>query len=759
MMERIGRFDIASQLAESALATVYKAVDTESQQTVALKVVDLGKVKDREGLLKAVFAEAEQAKSLSSHNIAALYGVGDEGNLLLASMEYVQGNSVATTLARHDGFSVWDLQDIARQVCQALDHAQVHKVVHLSLEPAKVMVQWDGMVKILAFGSSLLNTQAMELSGAVPEVLHYASPEQLRGETCDHRSALFSLGAILYEMATEQKAFPGETVEQVRAAILEGTPPLPHRLKANVNPGLSALIMKTLAKSPDERYQSGQELVRELEQCKAGNTPVTQAKAAPGTQTAGPSKPTMQPKAFAAAAITSPSSAGVTAPLPKASAASAPAATPSKSRFAVDPMMAEPGDSAAPSHSFSEISELPPLKEVYVAPAPPSETEERPEFVVPEIASKPQSEKPKFQVRDAAQRTARAIRKTPPKLYLYSVGAALFLIALYIAGMTLYNYTQDRDTKSAVDLSPILAQPQTETPSQTPAQTPAQSASQPEVPAESASQPEESTTEEQQQPLRAVSGKRGKAKKSPARTAPAVATSQLTVSSTPAGAQISFDGADLCQSPCTLTGIAPGEHTVVANKAGYSRATRNLAMTAGANSSIAIELTLAGATLSVSSKPAGAVVLMDGKDTGKLTPAQFAGIKPGSHNITLQRAGFLDQSSSVSVEAGQASTMNLILTQLGSTDEIRGTGGKFKKVFGRGGDTSGMGIVSIKTQPKGAQIMINNRVLDKTTPFDFYLNPGTYVLDITMPGYKNLHRVINVQEGEKLAIQEMLSTE
>ena len=103
--------------------------------------------------------------------------------------------------------------------------------------------------------------------------------------------------------------------------------------------------------------------------------------------------------------------------------------------------------------------------------------------------------------------------------------------------------------------------------------------------------------------------------------------------------------------------------------------------------------------------------------------------------------------------------MNLILTQLGSTDEIRGTGGKFKKVFGRGGDTSGMGIVSIKTQPKGAQIMINNRVLDKTTPFDFYLNPGTYVLDLTMPGYKNLHRVINVQEGEKLAIQEMLSTE
>src|SRR5207237_10676796 len=100
-------------------------------------------------------------------------------------------------------FSIWVLQDMARQVCQALDHAHGHKVVHQSLEPAKIMVQWDGMVKVLGFGMSAMNSHAIE-SAALPEVLHYASPEQLRGETCDHRSMLFSLGAILYEMATEQ---------------------------------------------------------------------------------------------------------------------------------------------------------------------------------------------------------------------------------------------------------------------------------------------------------------------------------------------------------------------------------------------------------------------------------------------------------------------------------------------------------------------------------------------------------------------------
>jgi hypothetical protein len=698
--------------------------------------------------MKQVFEEAEQAKALSSHNIAALYGVGDEGSLLLAAMEYVQGNSVATTLVRHDGFSIWDLQDVARQVCQALDHAQVHKVVHQSLEPAKIMVQWDGMVKILAFGTSAMNSQAMELSGAVPDVLHYASPEQLRGEDCDQRSALFSLGAILYEMATEQKAFAGETPDQVRTAILESTPPLPHRLKANLNPELSNLIMKAIAKSPAERYQSGQELVHDLEQCKAG------ANATATTPTPSPTPPKMvAPKAVAAAA-----GAGVatskTASVPKSSAAPAPAK--STRSFAVDPMMAEPADAGAAPQSFSEISELPPLKEVYVAPPPPP-VEEQPEFVEAAPVKKVAAVKPKVQVREAAERAMSAIRRTPPKLYLYGVSAAVFLIALYVAGMTLYNYIEDRDTRAAVDLTPVI--PSTKEEAAPAAQAPvAESPAAPQAETPDTTQPA-ADQPEAAEPAIPAPARHGRARRAAARAVPAVVPAQLSVSSTPAGAQISFDGSALCQTPCTLTGIAPGHHTITATKAGYSPASRNLAMLSGANSSVSIELTSLGAGLSVASTPAGAVILLDGKDTGKLTPSQLSLNRPGTHTVTLQRAGYLEQSSSVNVETGQTASVNLTLAHLGNTDDIRAAGGKFKKVFGRGGDTAGMGIVSIKTQPKGAQIMLNNRVLDKTTPFDFYLNPGTYVLDITMSGYKGLHRVINIQEGEKLAIQETLSAE
>jgi len=239
----------------------------------------------------------------------------------------------------------------------------------------------------------------------------------------------------------------------------------------------------------------------------------------------------------------------------------------------------------------------------------------------------------------------------------------------------------------------------------------------------------------------------------------AIVPAQLTVNSTPAGASISFDGAVLCQSPCTLTGIAPGQHTVSAAKEGYSSAAHSIVLASGATSSVSLELSAMGAGLNVASTPAGAVIVLDGRDTGKLTPAHIAVQKPGSHTVTLRRSGYLDASSNVNIQLGQSSNVNLQLTQLGDTDDIRAAGGRFKKMFGGGGGTSEMGVVSVKTQPKGAQIMVNNRVLDKNSPFDFYLNPGTYILDITMSGYKPIHKVITVQEGEKVAIQETLNPE
>ncbi len=759
MPTKIGRFEIQGQLSRSAFATVYKALDTETKQIIALKVVALNNLPDRDDLIKTVFEEADRSKPLNSHNIAVLYGVGDEEGQLLAGAEYVQGNSVATTLARKDGFSIWDLQDVARQICHALDHAQVHKVVHHSLEPAKIMVQWDGMVKVLGFGISSMNALAGVATG-VPEVLHYTSPEQLRGEACDHRSALFSLGAILYEMATERKAFAGETAEQIRAAILDTVPPLPHRLKANLSPALSALIMKAISKSPDNRFQSGQELVRELEQCNASATKVAPVAAAvkPKVQAAGAAtgvgaKLAPKPSAPAQPNITA---NPATKPTPKVAASAAAPATAkpgSKPGFSVDPMMAEPDEATAgvAKTSFSELEELPPLKEAFVPSISPEPATEDVPPMLPPLPGKKVAEKQSIPVREVAQRAVAELRKAPPKVYMYGAGAAVLLIVIIVSAMAMHNYLADHEGETS---GAAAAPAQTASAKQT-TPPPAASAPAPTQPQTEITPPPtepEPTLTVEEQPQTPETGRRGRTKSQAA--APVLA--QLTVSSLPAGAQITFDGSPLCQSPCTLTDIAPGQHVVAATKAGFTSQSRTIHLKAG-TSTVALQLNaVATTTLMVSSSPAGGAIVIDGRDTGRLTPTLFSFDRAGTHTVVVKRAGYLEETSTVNVQSGQAANANVTLKRLGETEDIRGAGGKFKKVFGRG-ESASMGIVSVKTQPKGAQIIVNNRTLDKTAPFDFYLNPGTYEINISMTGYRTLHRVINVEQGEKVAIEESLT--
>jgi hypothetical protein len=120
----------------------------------------------------------------------------------------------------------------------------------------------------------------------------------------------------------------------------------------------------------------------------------------------------------------------------------------------------------------------------------------------------------------------------------------------------------------------------------------------------------------------------------------------------------------------------------------------------------------------------------------------------------LRKPGYLDETTAASGQAGQTFHFVPTLRALGSTDEIK-TVGKFKKLFG-GSATAGMSKVSIKTSPKGAQIAINRRVLDKTSPVDFMLNPGNYIVDITLTGYKPVQKVITVEQGGGLSIDETL---
>jgi serine/threonine protein kinase len=818
MSTKIGRFEILGELAKSDWSCVYKASDPESGQTLALKAFRMEAYGEHaEEVVQHILQEAETTKDLSSPNITLVYGAGEIDGQFCAAMEYIQGNSIATMLARKEGFSIWDLLDISRQVCQGLDCAHQHNVFHYSLEPAKVMVTWDGTVKILSFGISSTGHMAAVSAGAAPNVLHYMSPEQVSGEALDARSNLFTWGAILYEMITDQKAFPGDDSDAVRQKIAQEMPVPPALVNPRINPVASEVIMKALSKDPAERYQSGRELATDMERCREAASKAPKKPAAPAKGLAVPDSvraaaaakfasapsappspktsraasqppPTFQVQPSASEELetswTPPARATEKAPaeLPRA-AATAASGTASRTsigshegpsaklsfavadepavetpNIVVDPMMAENVGGGSRGPSFSEMDELPPLKQTYVAPPPPPKSEEAaPESDLPSVVlRRPEPEKPRIQPREVAEKAMQEIKSVPPKLMMYSITAAVALIVLVSGVVYWHSQSQSTDEEGHVPSQQVAAaQP---APAPAPVSAPVQTEAT-QLPAAQTETVEESAPAE---PVRGVAEKAAKSRNARNRKsapAPAAIPGQLAVDSTPEGAQVQIDGRTDPNwlTPYTMPGLAAGEHSVVVSKAGYVQEIRTVDVTAAAKAFLIVHLTAQVATINVSSDPAGASIFVDGKDTAKVTPAVLS-LEKGNHTILVRKPGFLDETSAASGQPGQALRFAPRLRPLGNVDDIK-TVGKFKKIFGGGGTQSGMSKVSIKTSPKGAQVAINRRLLEKTTPVEILLNSGNYIIDITLSGYQPVQKVITIDQGATTAIEETLQTQ
>jgi serine/threonine protein kinase len=827
MSNKIGRFEIQAEISRSSAGSVSKACDPTGGQIVALKTVDLKPFGDKApAVVKRVLEEAESSKLLNTHNIAMLFGAGEIEGQFCATMEYVQGNSIETMLARKEVFSIWDVQDIARQSCQGFDHARVNKVLHYSLEPAKVMVQWDGIVKTLGFGVSMMGVFAAEICQETPKILHYMSPEQIQGLPLDASSNLFSLGAILYEMVTQLKAFDGEDAEQVRQAVLEITPAPPCDINPKIDPALSDVIMKALAKAPEDRYQSGQELINDLERCKnspvksapdnktiqaaaavktpqikvpqnskpvqpapqmekkvaavpavgvrASATPSPQASPSPktmasgaaaGAGTAGPASTTASPsKAAKADASPQVISTGLKASIdavtraePKMSTAIAEpeAETP---KIKIDPMMDESHkETGAASRSFSEIDELPPLKEVYIPPPPP------PAPIKDELLDQPKlsaistsdPEKASLPAREIAKKAVTEIQKTPPKMFAYSIGVAIVII-LAIGAIIMFRIRSDNADDESPSTSTTLA---SSAALNTQAAAANANSGSPSAASQAAVQmPVTPEPEKAETPLsvKAKGAAKKKLKPVPAPVAPIAVPAQLMVNSNPAGAQIQIDGHSEPDwiTPYNVSGLTPGRHTVSISKAGFTPETRTMDAVSGGKSAVAVHLEQLPSTVIFASAPSGASIVIDGKETGHVTPSQIPLDKPGTHVLLIKKQGYLEETTTTTLAPGQTFHYSPTLILLGNTDQIK-TVGKLKKFFGSGDQTM-TGTVSVKILPKGAQIAVNSRLVEKTSPVDFYLNPGTYVVDITLSGYKSVRHIVTVNQGAKIELNDIL---
>jgi TolB-like protein/Flp pilus assembly protein TadD len=265
---RVGRYRVGERVAGGGMGVVYRAVDDQLGRTVALKFLQ-ARFEADDSAAERFRREARTVAALEHPNICTVHEIGEteDGQLFLA-MPLYDGETLQKRIARAGdaGLAVDEAVVIAAQIARGLAKAHGAGVVHRDVKPSNVMLTGDGVVKLLDFGIAKLMDATLPPTGAgrLLGTLAYLSPEQARGERVDQRSDLWSLGVVLYEMLAGRRPFQGAAAAVVIAAIRHGTYVPLATYRPDVPPALAAIVDRALARMLDARYQSAQEMERDL---------------------------------------------------------------------------------------------------------------------------------------------------------------------------------------------------------------------------------------------------------------------------------------------------------------------------------------------------------------------------------------------------------------------------------------------------------------------------------------------------------------
>jgi len=256
------------EVGRGAMGVVYKATDPVIGRTVAVKTIKLseeGTGLSRPELLTRFQTEARAAGLLTHPNIVVVFDAGEEDGLYYITMELVEGKSLQAHLDGGQAFALPRVLRIMEQTCSALQFAHERNVIHRDIKPANIMLTADDTVKVTDFGTAkILQFGTMQQTAHVMGTPSYMSPEQVKGRAVDGRSDIFSLGVLLYEMVTGEKPFPGQNITTVIYKIVNEEPVPPRQINPSIHPGISAVVIKALAKEPEARYQSCREMLEDL---------------------------------------------------------------------------------------------------------------------------------------------------------------------------------------------------------------------------------------------------------------------------------------------------------------------------------------------------------------------------------------------------------------------------------------------------------------------------------------------------------------
>src|SRR5438477_6246518 len=273
---KLGRYEIRSKIGEGGMGEVYRAYDPKMNREIAIKILPAAFSADK-GRLAWFEQEAQAAGSLNHPNILVIYHIDTHDGSPYIVSELLEGE---TLRQRMSGTALAQRRviDYASQIAHGLAAAHEKGIVHRDLKPDNIFITKDGRIKILDFGIAKLTQPDGSLSqteiptrrvdtdpGVVMGTVGYMSPEQVKGRPVDHRSDIFSFGAILYEMLSGRRAFHGESAAETMSAILKEDPPDLSSTNQNISPALERLVNHCLEKSPESRFHSASDLAFALE--------------------------------------------------------------------------------------------------------------------------------------------------------------------------------------------------------------------------------------------------------------------------------------------------------------------------------------------------------------------------------------------------------------------------------------------------------------------------------------------------------------
>ena len=270
--KQIGQFRLDQFLARGAMGRVFKAFDTVQLRTVAVKVISKTEVAGAteeeltafEEARKCLIWEANAAGRLTHPSIVTIYSYGETTEFVYLCMEYVSGRTLKQILDEQKILPVDETLMIFEQILQAMELAGQQEIVHRDIKPSNIMIGDDGRVKVMDFGIARLPSLALPTAGTLQGTPHYMSPEQISGQRVDNPSAIFSVGAVLYEALTGERPFTAKSTAALIHKILQVEPIPPRVLNIHVPETVGDIINKALAKNPADRFQTPTEMLEAL---------------------------------------------------------------------------------------------------------------------------------------------------------------------------------------------------------------------------------------------------------------------------------------------------------------------------------------------------------------------------------------------------------------------------------------------------------------------------------------------------------------